>query len=63
MATKSETAILAEFFNTADDPQGYQKRPLKDFALELRALSTEDKHELAVAAAAELGHELKADGS
>jgi hypothetical protein len=63
MATKSETAVLAEYFNTADSPQGYQKRPLSEFAQELRALSAEDKTELATLAAAELGHQLKADGA
>lgn len=42
MATKGVTAILAGYFN-----QGDGKRALSEFQAELKALTTEEKRELA----------------
>ena len=50
--------ILSKYFNTQDDPPGYQKIPLGDFAKELKALSPEDKKELVTLAAEDLGVEV-----
>lgn len=50
--------ILSKYFNTQDDPVGYQKVPLGDFAKEIKALSPEDKQELVTLAAAEMGVEI-----
>jgi hypothetical protein len=51
--------VLKNYFNTTGDPEGYVKRPLGEFVVELKALSSEEKHELATLAAAEMGVELE----
>jgi hypothetical protein len=54
MPKKSATQILAAFFNS--DPE--TKKPLREFAEELKSLTPEDKHELATLAAPLVGAEL-----
>lgn len=49
------TAVLNKFFNTADSPAGYEKRPIGVFRDELKALTDGEKRELATLAAAEMG--------
>ena len=48
-------SCLAAYFNVGD-----QKKPLKDFAAEVKELSDADKLELATLAAADMGVELDA---
>lgn len=55
MAQITMLKALSEFFNT-----GASRKPLKDFAAELKELSDSDKLELATLAAAEMGHTIKA---
>lgn len=50
--------ILSKYFNTANDPAGYQKRPVGEFASEIKALGEESKKELAELAAEDMGVEL-----
>lgn len=38
--------ILSKYFNTAGDPQGYEKRPIGEFSKELKALDPDEKQEL-----------------
>lgn len=53
MAERTETAVLKEYFGLKDG------QTLSEFAAEVKQLSTESKHEMAVAAAEQLGHTLK----
>jgi hypothetical protein len=50
--------ILSKYFNTANDPEGYAKRPAGEFAKELKELKPDEKQELATLAAAELDVEV-----
>lgn len=50
--------ILSKYFNTDNDPVGYRKVPLGDFAKEIKALGPEDKQELVTLAAVEMGVEV-----
>lgn len=52
--------ILSKYFNTADDPVGYEKRPIGEFSAELKALTPDEKKELAQLAAEDMGVELTA---
>jgi hypothetical protein len=54
MAVKSVTALLAAYFN-----QGEGKRPLSEFQAELKALSADEKLELAQGVCAITGDTLK----
>jgi hypothetical protein len=49
-------SVLSTYFNS--DP--LTRKPLKEFAAEIKELSAEEKQELAVLAAADLGVELDA---
>jgi hypothetical protein len=53
---KGITSILATFFNS-----GEGKRPLAIFQQELKALSAEEKHELALGVCAITGETIKVD--
>ena len=53
-------AIIAKYFNTAGDPEGYERKSPGEFVAELKALSPEEKKELARLAAAEMGVEVTA---
>ena len=50
--------ILSKYFNSPNDPPGYNKIPLGDFAKELKELSPEDKQELVTLAAEDMGVEI-----
>jgi hypothetical protein len=52
--------ILKTYFNSQNDPAGYVKLPLKDFATEVKALDPAEKDELVQLAAAEMGVEVEA---
>jgi exonuclease VII large subunit len=52
--------ILSKFFNTAGSPVGYEKRPIGDFAAEVRALTPDEKIELVTLAAKEMDVEVTA---
>lgn len=54
MAQISMLKALSEYFNT-----GESKKPLKEFAAELKELSDADKVELATLAAEAMGHTVK----
>lgn len=53
-------SVLSKYFNTTDDPPGYQKVTLKEFSAEVKALSEDEKMELATLAAEDMGVELTA---
>lgn len=55
MAEMTSIKILANYFNTGDG-----KRPLKDFGQELKALTEEEKNDLALGVCAITGDTLKA---
>jgi len=50
-------SILNKYFNTDQDPAGYVKRPAGTFASEIKALSPDEKVELATLAASEMNVE------
>jgi hypothetical protein len=56
---QSVTAILAGYFNVNDDFTGVGKRPLKEFTQELRALTADEKMELAVMVCEQTGQKIK----
>lgn len=50
--------ILSKYFNTNNDPEGYEKRPVGIFAKEVKDLGPDGKIELAMMAADDMGVEL-----
>lgn len=54
METTTSLKALANYFNT-----GANKKPLREFAAEVKALSDEEKAEMGMLAAAAMGQELK----
>lgn len=54
MAKMKAGAVLNKYFNTANDPAGYEKKSTGEFSKELKELGPEGKQELAELAAAEM---------